>query len=263
MRITYRSQGVKSYWTSRWQNIPADAPMENVDAYPLKYAQMAIKDRQGKILEAGCGAGRILRYYHNRGYDIFGLDYIDVAISKLRKVSPALQVTVGDITDLKFADQTFRYILAFGLFHNLEYGLEKAIQETYRVLEKGGVVCSSFRADNIQTRLVDYLAEKGFEYEGNDGKAQSFHKMNLTKKEYQQLFVSAGFAIDFIGPVENMPLLYKFKIFRASGHKIFNENKARKEGYRLSWIGQRLQTFLMRYLPNQFCNIYVLIAHKE
>jgi hypothetical protein len=46
------------------------------------------------------------------------------------------------------------------------------------------------------------------------------------------------------------------------GHKRFDENKARKEGYRLSWLGQALQNFLMRVFSDQFCNIYVLIARK-
>ena len=83
MRITYRTRGVREYWTARWDEIPADAPMVNADVYPLKYAQITVKDKKGKILEAGCGAGRILRYYHDRGYDVIGIDFIDVAIGKL------------------------------------------------------------------------------------------------------------------------------------------------------------------------------------
>ena len=53
MRITYRTRGVKEYWAARWDDIPADAPMENLSVYPLKYAQMTVKDKAGKILEAG------------------------------------------------------------------------------------------------------------------------------------------------------------------------------------------------------------------
>ena len=128
MRITYRTHGVKAYWTARWDDIPADAPMENLTVYPLKYAQMAITNKTGKILEAGCGAGRILRYYHDRGYDIIGFDFIDVAISKLKEIDPTLQAEVGDITQLQFADQSFRYVLAFGLYHNLEHGLDQAVR---------------------------------------------------------------------------------------------------------------------------------------
>lgn len=262
MRITYRTRGVKEYWTARWDDIPADAPMENLSVYPLKYAQMTVKDKAGKILEAGCGAGRILRYYHNQGYDILGFDFIDVAISKLKEIDPTLQAEVGDITNLRFADQSFKYVLAFGLYHNLEHGLDKAIQETHRVLEKDGLVCASFRADNIQTKLTDSLADRKTKSKGGENKTRSFHKMNLTRSEYEQLFTRAGFVINFVGTVENMPILYKFAIFRSSGHKKFDENKARMEGYHLSWFGQRLQNFLMHFFPDQFCNIYVLIAHK-
>jgi len=261
MRITYRSANNKDYWTKRWDDIPADEPMDNPSVYPLKYAQMTVNDKTGKILEAGCGAGRILRYYHDRGYDIKGIDFIDVAISKLKVIDPSLQAEVGDITDLRFADQSFKYVLAFGLYHNLEHGLDKAIRETHRVMEKDGLVCASFRADNIQTKLTDYLTARKAKSDVGE-KVQSFHKMNLTRAEYEQLFLDAGFAIDFVGAVENMPILFKFAIFRTATHKVFDENKARMEGYRLSWFGQRLQNFLMKFFPDQFCNIYVLIARK-
>jgi SAM-dependent methyltransferase len=262
MRITYRDVNNKDYWTKRWDDIPADVPMENTGVYPLKYAQMTVKNNDGKILEAGCGAGRVLRYYHDRGYDILGFDFIDGAISKLKDIDPTLQAEVGDITNLRFADQSFRYVLAFGLYHNLEHNLDKAIQETHRVLERGGLVCASFRADNIQTKLTDWLADRRAKNQAGESKSRAFHKMNLTRSEYEQLFTRAGFGIEFIGPVENMPILYKFAFFRSAGHKQFDENMARAEGYRLSWVGQWLQNFLMRLFPDQFCNIYVLIASR-
>jgi ubiquinone/menaquinone biosynthesis C-methylase UbiE len=262
MRITYRYANNKDYWTKRWADIPADNPMQNADAYPLKYAEMTVKDKQGKILEAGCGAGRILRYYHDRGYDILGMDFIEVAITKLKEIDPTLQAEVADITQLNYPDGAFRYLLAFGLYHNLEKGLDQAIAETYRVVEHGGAVCASFRADNIQTRLTDWLTDRKAKKSGADVSTKSFHKMNLTRSEYENLFKKAGFDIKFIGPVENMPILYKFACFRSATNKQFDENKARAEGYRLSWLGQRLQNFLMRFFPDQFCNIYVLIARK-
>ena len=262
MRVTYRSANNKDYWTKRWADIPADSPMENPNVYPLKYAQMAVKDKTGRILEAGCGAGRILRYYHDHGYDIVGMDFIDVAIQKLKEIDPTLKAEVGDITNLGYAGESFDYVLAFGLYHNLELGLDRSVEETFRILAKGGHVCASFRADNTQTRLTDWLTEKRAKQQGKRGGARSFHKMNLTKSEYAALFARAGFEIEFIGSVENMPILYKFELFRAADHKRFDENKARAEGYRLSWVGQRFQNFLMRLFPDQFCNIYVLIARK-
>ena len=262
MRITYRSKNIKDYWESRWSKIDSDLPMTNVDAYPLNYAIKTTKDEKGKILEAGCGAGRILIYYHNQGRDIFGVDYIKVAIEKLKDVDSSLKVEVGDITNLKFKDESFKYVLAFGLYHGLEFGLEKSIKETFRIIEYGGSVCASFRADNIQTKLVDWLTQyrSGNKISKN---SSEFHKMNLTYSEFRNLFESAGFTVEAIEPVENMPLLYKFAFFRDQKHKSFNENLARVEGYKLSWFGQLLQNFLMKFFPNQFCNIFVLIAHKD
>ena len=86
MRKTYRRQSNKDYWHKRWNDIPADLPMENNEVYPLKYAEITIKNKNGNILEAGCGAGRILRHYHEKNYNIIGIDFIKVAIDKLKAI---------------------------------------------------------------------------------------------------------------------------------------------------------------------------------
>lgn len=261
MRITYRWTENKAYWDKRWSVIPVDEPMENDNAYPLKYAKLTVTDKAGKILEAGCGAGRVLRYYHREGYDITGIDFIEGVIDKLKTSDPTLKVEVGDITCLQFADASFRYLLAFGLYHNLSLNLiRKALKETYRVLEAGGRICASFRADNIQTQLTDWLTAKKT-MTGPDRK-QHFHKINLSENEFVALFCEAGFVVEGVYPVENMPLLYKSSFFRSTEHRIFNESLGRREGYQLSWLGKFIQGLLVRFFPKQFCNIFVLIAHK-
>ena len=262
MRITYRYINNKKYWKKRWEEIPVDKPMYNTETYPLKYSSMIIKNNDGKILEAGCGNGRILRYYHNNRYDIIGIDFIDIAINKLIQKDPTLNVEFGDITKLRFKKESFKYILAFGLYHNLEKNLESAIIETYRILQNNGKICVSFRSDNIQNRITDWLKNRNKTMKNKD-KNFSFHKINLTKNEFSSLFSRHGFKVEKIFPVENMPILYKFTFFRYKSHKVFNENIARSEGYRLSFIGNIFQKILMTIAPNQFCNIYVLIATKN
>jgi len=42
LRVTYRNANNKDYWTKRWADIPADNPMENLNVYPLKYAEMTV-----------------------------------------------------------------------------------------------------------------------------------------------------------------------------------------------------------------------------
>lgn len=245
----------------RWADIPADSAMANPEMYPLKHALEAVGANDGPILEAGCGAGRIVRYFHNHGYEIIGIDFIEAAIEKLRSADCTLKVEVGDITKLHFPDGSFRYLLAFGLYHGLEDGLERSLAESLRVLMVGGRICASFRADNLSNRLSDWLVNRRERCVG-ENKETVFHKFNLTRREVTSLFERAGFVVDSIRPVQNMPLLYKFVFFRAREHKRFDENTARAEGYRLSPFGQWLQNLLMQFFPDQACNVYVLNAHK-
>ena len=255
MRITYRRNSNKEYWTNRWVEIPADEPMTNTEVYPLKYAERIINEKGARILEAGCGAGRLMRFYHDKGHDIIGFDYIKEAIDKLLKIDKTLKVEVGDITNLHYEDSSFNSILAFGLYHNLEEGLQDALNETVRVLKPGGRLCASFRADNLQNKINDSLS-------GRDNLSEYFHKLNLTKKEFSDLLTNAGLIVEEVHTVVNMPLLYKFRIFRHKRHKEFNENLGRKEGYQLSGLGRWIQFFLLTLFASQFCNLYVVIAKK-
>ncbi len=258
MRKTFRSKNNYQYWRDRWTDIDADEPMINQNYYPLKYSNMVINNNNQIILEAGCGAGRIVRYYHDKEYKIIGIDFIDEAISKLKKVDPTLNVKVGNILDLDFKNNYFDVVLAFGLYHNFHSEkLHKSITETFRVLKKGGKLCASFRADNIQELIVDWIRKD------KNSLQTEFHKLNLTKKEFKKIFEDHGFEIENIFNVQNMPFLYKFKFFRSKAHKIFDENKARQEGYKLSFIGQLIQDCLIKFFPESFCNIYLLIAVKK
>tara|TARA_A100001035_G_C27785286_1_gene504035 strand:- start:3251 stop:4030 length:780 start_codon:yes stop_codon:yes gene_type:complete len=259
MRITYIDTETVNYWAKRWHAIEVDSPMLNTNIYPLKYALKSVKSKEEKILEAGCGLGRILRYFHEKNYIIEGIDYITEAIDKLQKVDPTLKVSKQDIKKLDFEENYFDVILAFGLFHGLENGLEKSLNETRRVLKTGGTLCVSFRADNLQNRINDFL--NWFSSKNKFKKKKFFHKINLSKSEFIKLLNKSNFNVISCENVVNMPLLYKFKLFRSIKHYNFNENLAREEGYKLSLIGNIIQALLIKFFPNQFCNIFVAICN--
>lgn len=261
MRKTFRKNHNKEYWQKRWSAIQIDEAQEDETSYPLKYALKAVHSSKEAILEAGCGNGRILRYFSERGYNIEGFDFIEDAITNLKKCDSELRVKVGDIKNLKYQSSTFDCILAFGLYHNLEEkDLVTAINETVRIMKVKGRLCASFRADNFQNRINDFLSDR--KSNRINKRDKRFHKLNLKASELVDFFQEGGFEIDDILPVENMPLFYKFKIFRFKTHKIFDESLGRKEGYRLNYVGRILQSLLLKLFPDQFCNIYVIFAHK-
>lgn len=143
---------------------------------------------------------------------------------------------------------------------------DEAMQETVRVLKSGGRLCASFKADNIPNRVNDWYANfKAKNYEDNAGKkaVREFHEINLTETEFCGLMTRHGLRMESLSYVENMPFLYKFKLFRHAKHKDFDESKGRREGYLLSPLGRWIQTRLMRHMPSDYCNIYVAIAFKD
>jgi SAM-dependent methyltransferase len=257
MRLTYRSHGGSlDYWRQRWSQIPADDGALNLERYPGRYAERVMQSVDGPVLEAGCGAGRVLLHYRRAGRPIVGVDFIEVALTKIRKEDPEVPLAAADVTRLPFADQSFDGVLAFGLYHSLESGVAQALAETRRIMRPGGLLCASMRADNVQNRIVDWMADR-------QAPAQSerhFHKANYTRREFADLLAAAGFSVERMEYVENMPLLYKFPVFRHASHRRFNEHRARGEGYRLSAIGRALQGALIGLMPASFCNINVATA---
>jgi SAM-dependent methyltransferase len=264
MRITYRENSNLVYWEQRLKNLPIDAEAGNVDRYPLKYALKTLSlSGPGRILDAGCGPGRVIRHLHAQGHDVEGFDFVADVIEKLKQSYPELKVSVGDVTDMEYPDSAFASVMGFGLYHNLLPQLqERALLETRRILAPGGILCASFRADNITTRISDWLRSREKPRESSIGKRE-FHKINLTATEIGNLLQKCGFRLLELEPVENMPVLYKFRWFRHSRHREFNEPLGRQEGYRLNKPADLAQNILKAVFPTQMCNIFVAYAQRS
>ena len=222
MRISYRNHGgALDYWQRRWDGVAVDSGAINLGRYPGLYAEriMATSRPDGPVLEAGCGAGRVLRHYHDQGSDIIGLDFIASVLAAIHREDAAIPLAAGDITSLPFPDQTFSAVLAFGLYHGLENGLEGAMADTRRVMKKDGLLCASMRLDNFQNRMTDRMAETS-----TPNGEMRFHKLNLTTSEFRALVSGAGFKVETVTYVENMSFLYKYPALRHASQRVFREN---------------------------------------
>ena len=261
MRETYRYSDNKNYWKKRWEDIDTDAPMINKDHYPLKYAidTINIQNKNQKILEAGCGAGRVLKYFHYSNYNIVGIDFIESAIKKINVHDKKIEVYTDNILSTKFNDEQFDSILAFGLYHNFtEFNFITALVETRRILKKSGFLCFSFRSDNLQNLILDKIKDKKI----HSNNVRKFHKLNLKEDEIIKILKRNNFDVLKKEYVTNMPLLFHFKIFRSKEQKKFNEHLARRDGYNLNFLGRILNKFFITFFKKQYCNVYVFLCKK-
>lgn len=163
MKKIYRDRVNSDYWEDRWANsgVDKDGGFENRDIYPIKYAELVV-NKGDKVLEAGCGAGRVYFHYKNKGFDIKGIDYSKNAVKNILDKDPKAQVLEGSITDLPYDDNSFNSVLAFGLYHNFEdeREVQKSFDETYRVLCDGGQIVASVRFDSLENNIIEYIMKK-------------------------------------------------------------------------------------------------------
>lgn len=100
-----------------------------------------------RVLDAGCGAGRLLPYLESRGCQVTGIDIAGGMVAQARRRHPTFGVSVGSLTRLPLADAAFdAYVSWYSTIHLPVDGLSAALAEAARVLRPGGRVLLAFQA---------------------------------------------------------------------------------------------------------------------
>jgi SAM-dependent methyltransferase len=91
------------------------------------------------LLDVGCGSGLALREAAVRGADVTGLDAAEPLVDIARRRLPGVEIVVGELEDLPFADGTFDLVTGFNAF---PYAARPvlALREAARVVRVGGCV---------------------------------------------------------------------------------------------------------------------------
>ncbi|WP_040167870.1 class I SAM-dependent methyltransferase [Microbacterium gorillae] len=102
-----------------------------------------------RVLDAGCGAGRLLTHLHAvaPSWRLDGVDMSIGMVAEARRVAPFAEVVAGSLDALPFADAAFDAVLAwYSIIHTPTDGLHAIAGELARVLRPGGHVLLAFQS---------------------------------------------------------------------------------------------------------------------
>jgi ubiquinone/menaquinone biosynthesis C-methylase UbiE len=125
----------------------------------------AIKYAKGRVLDIGCGAGRVALYLQKKGTDVTGIDNSAIAIKvcKKRGLKKARVMSIDEIK--KFKPNSFDSIVMFGnnfgLFGNFTKA-KKLLKEMHRITSKYALI----------------IAESNDPYKTKEKAHLQYHKLN-------------------------------------------------------------------------------------
>lgn len=112
-----------------------------------RFADEAALVGSARILDAGCGTGRMTRYLADRGCSIEGLDLSPAMIDVARRERGDLEFSVGALADLPYPNDSFAGVMLwYSIIHTPSAQLEPIFAEVARVLHRGGFVLVGFQA---------------------------------------------------------------------------------------------------------------------
>ncbi|MCC6544903.1 MAG: class I SAM-dependent methyltransferase [Nitrospirae bacterium] len=140
------------------------------------------------VLDAGCGSGSLLKKLSGYGCHVYGIEHSKEYVDFLngRSGRPHLlnvkQIKYGSVTSIPFPDEMFDLVVSGDVLEHVTDD-DKAVQEFYRVLKKGGVCAVSIPA-------MPSLWDISDEWAG--------HLRRYTRDDIVSLFEKQGFAVEYV-----------------------------------------------------------------
>jgi SAM-dependent methyltransferase len=250
---------------------------ENKD-FDLMYASCAhddavavtidnIPSKKARILEAGSGTGRVVKYLYDLGYrNVEGIELNKAAVKHFNQKFPQIKVIQGDILDMPYRDNTFDVIASYGVVEHFKPGLEAPLKALKRVLKKDGVLIVSVPSMNFIRRFIyawDLFVDKLFFWKKsmrNKGiyyihpQFGDFFEYRLTPSEFRKACILAGYEI-----VQDFPIYHMDGLFH-----IFGNSLTKYQNYKFypNFFGKIINNFLLMF-PFVHNHMHMIVLKKS
>lgn len=107
----------------------------------------ALLPNQAHVVDAGCGAGRMLPLLASLGCQVEGIDLSPGMIRRSRRDHPGFSTQVASMDDMPFGDEHLDGVFSwYSTIHSPDDMLPPICAEVHRILRPGGVALFAFQA---------------------------------------------------------------------------------------------------------------------
>jgi SAM-dependent methyltransferase len=155
VHTAYTPEQARTYDSSRFVS-PAGRAIHDIELGLLKQA-IARVSREARVLEVGCGTGRLLLPLLEAGYVVDGTDASEAMLaacrSKLGDRFPKVELRLAEAAALPYQREAYAFVYAIRVLNQTgshTYAL-KALSEMLRVTQPGGYLLAEFVNANRPT----------------------------------------------------------------------------------------------------------------
>jgi SAM-dependent methyltransferase len=151
---------------------PSTEPEQRIELAMLDHFTSLLPTQSREVLDAGCGAGRMLPVLAAAGCRPVGLDLSDGMIRRARRDHPEYDTRLGSIARLPFPDDSFDGIVYwYSIIHTADQDLAAVFAEARRALRPSGHILLAFQAGDGVREVGD-----GFRRLGHDVHLERYHR---------------------------------------------------------------------------------------
>ena len=244
---------IASFWKKYWESVSRDPDrISDKTIYPLYPVDEYVKPGL-RILEAGCGMGRVFKHYFYEGIEIYGMDFDVGSLQQIGQENSGFPLLAADARRLPFRDECFDMVMAFGLVSSIEDGHSQVLSDMGRVLKRGGILCASVVSDTMLRRTQDLLSWVYHTMNRLTGRSSSrcFFARSYKPAEWTSELETLGFDVLRVEPTHSRVLFWQYLPFLREKGVQLDLTMARDadRGYKLRPAGERLFGFLRQHAP--------------
>ncbi len=183
----------------------------------------------GRVLDLGCGNGRLSKQIKDKGYEVWGMDVNEDAINVAKNDSDLVRInfSVQDAKKMEYENNFFDGVIEQAVLACMDKSdRQQVLQEIYRILKKDGILSIGefgIKPNREEKYKADALivGEHGTMIIRKEDGTEWFRSHNFTQEELEGLIKEAGFEIiDYMNPT--------FKTFHGNpqpGHQFLAKKK--------------------------------------